>query len=497
MKQHTARRGAAIEGVRGHRRWYALEDRHEALFHGRLVAFAALAAFVALLPDASSTEQSLALLIGAGAIVMHSVLRWVPERWPGRLRFAVDTSLLVDAGAVFSLALVSGGSDSPVLWALLILAVAVTLGYSAPTGLKAVILAAMAALGLQALDGAQTVLTAENGRDLTLLVSLVAAAAFFSSVNERELRRRSDRLTTLHEATAAFVGVDDPDELGAVGRRAASELLPGWAVEVDLHEPRASGAEDSERTWRADGRVYLALPVVAVVAGERADHLVGQVLAHRAAPRVGPERLRGQQMLALRTLVTTMAGAVLQADLLRRLEELSVADELTGIGNRRAFDSTLAVEVGRAARTRLPLSLVLLDVDHFKRFNDEHGHQAGDQALQRVAGVLRDSLRAADSACRFGGEEFAVLLPATSEREAMEVAERLRQEIAASPTAHGSVTVSMGVAETRGGLPAAGLIGRADARLYHAKREGRDRVVGPEGAAPRAGEPPGRIPSPY
>jgi diguanylate cyclase (GGDEF)-like protein len=397
---------------------------------------------------------------------------------------------VVDAGAVFCLAMVSDSSESVVLWTLLLLAVAVTLGYSARTGMKAAILAAMTTLGLQVLDGADTYITDDNGLLLALLASLVATAAIFSSVNERELRSRSDRLTTLHEATAAFVGRDDPQALAGVAREAVAELLPGWDVEVRVGVGEDDAGEEAERTWRADGRVHLTVPVLSGVSvPDRHSRLLGTVHASRPAPKFGrPERLRGQQMVAVRTIVTTLAGALVQAELVRRLEELSIIDELTGLGNRRAFDAALREEMARAARTGQPLSLLLLDVDHFKRFNDEHGHLAGDVALERVAKVISDTLRAEDRACRFGGEEFALLLPATVEDAAVEAAERLRKAVATCALPHGPITVSLGVASSDGSRGGWALVRRADARLYRAKAEGRNRVVGRDSSSRRSSD---------
>ncbi|MCD2517530.1 diguanylate cyclase [Massilia sp. G4R7] len=168
------------------------------------------------------------------------------------------------------------------------------------------------------------------------------------------------------------------------------------------------------------------------------------------------------------------------------LTVLATNDGLTGIANRRHFDDTLARELSRATRTAAPLSLVLLDVDFFKKYNDRYGHVAGDDCLRQVAGCLRKSLgRPADLAARYGGEEFAVLLPATGQVGARYVAERLRQAILELAIPHadnpgGVVTISAGV-HTHQALPdemteAEDFVARADALLYRAKMGGRNRV---------------------
>jgi diguanylate cyclase (GGDEF)-like protein len=191
---------------------------------------------------------------------------------------------------------------------------------------------------------------------------------------------------------------------------------------------------------------------------------------------MGPVRIRGQQLLALRTLAITLSAALVQVDLVHRLERQSRADPLTGLGNRRAFDEALAAELARARRAERPLGLVIVDVDHFKRFNDRHGHQAGDDALASVGRVLLAEARAGDRACRIGGEEFAVVLPGADEAAAAAVAERIRRGVEGAP-AQERMTVSLGVASMEGEEDAESLVARADARLYAAKAAGRNRVV--------------------
>jgi diguanylate cyclase (GGDEF)-like protein/PAS domain S-box-containing protein len=158
-------------------------------------------------------------------------------------------------------------------------------------------------------------------------------------------------------------------------------------------------------------------------------------------------------------------------ELLSRVEAIARTDELTGMANRRAWDEELRRELARAARRGHKLCVVLIDLDHFKRFNDEHGHQAGDALLRDAAIAWRMGIRVTDFIARYGGEEFALLLPDCPPHEALTILERLR---ASTPE---DQTCSAGVAYWDGSESPETLVGRADAALYQAKRAGRDRVI--------------------
>jgi diguanylate cyclase (GGDEF)-like protein len=160
------------------------------------------------------------------------------------------------------------------------------------------------------------------------------------------------------------------------------------------------------------------------------------------------------------------------------LERLSTTDMLTGLGNRRHLMNLLPQEIERARRAAKPFSVLMLDVDHFKKYNDNHGHQAGDDVLARVGMVLRDSIRPYDCAARYGGEEFLIVLSGASLEHAQECAERIQERVRVEQFPGGPVTVSIGIAAyPSNGDTADAVIGQADAALYEAKRIGRDRVV--------------------
>lgn len=159
-----------------------------------------------------------------------------------------------------------------------------------------------------------------------------------------------------------------------------------------------------------------------------------------------------------------------------KLEELATTDPLTGLRNRRAFDSHMAQELAIVQRRGSPLSLLMLDIDHFKRVNDALGHDGGDRVLQAIAGHLKDCARTVDVVARVGGEEFAVILPSTDEAGAHEVGERMRQAVENGPWDQMPVTISVGVATLVDGEDAERIYGRADAALYAAKQAGRNQV---------------------
>jgi diguanylate cyclase len=194
-----------------------------------------------------------------------------------------------------------------------------------------------------------------------------------------------------------------------------------------------------------------------------------------------------------RTLEKKLANSARQmAELMGKLAELRLAaatDGLTGIANRARFDSVLQVNIAAAVESKTDLALVMIDIDHFKRFNDSYGHQMGDQVLKLTARTLTDCVRGGDTVARYGGEEFAAILPGANLDAAFKVAERMRETVSskiisrrrqgqANSEILGSITLSMGLARLRPGDSMDDLIGRADESLYLAKRSGRNRVIG-------------------
>ena len=217
-------------------------------------------------------------------------------------------------------------------------------------------------------------------------------------------------------------------------------------------------------------------------------------LAFDGAPDARGEARRKSLVELGEALAAQVALALSNLKLRDSLREQSLRDALTGLFNRRYLESTLPRELARAQRDGRPLAVFMLDVDHFKRFNDVHGHEGGDAVLRELGKALKASCRQDDLACRFGGEEFTVVLPGSAVVPARECAERfmvrVRQiEARSAGVALPRITMSMGLALYPGhGEDHETLLQAADIALYEAKRTGRDRLVVSGG-----GQPPGSV----
>jgi len=242
---------------------------------------------------------------------------------------------------------------------------------------------------------------------------------------------------------------------------------------VELHDPRVGGdtlVASHPAGFRARG------PHVR----EASFSFGGRTFGLRYAPLPGNAILTERTIPARVVLGAGIAVSILLGALLwllaqvgalyREVGRLARTDALTGVANRRAWDDELPRELARAARSGEPLCVALLDLDHFKAYNDRHGHQAGDRLLKAAATAWQGRLRKTDLLARYGGEEFAVLLPDCGLANGMEIAERLR-------TAQPEGTCSLGVAAWDGQEEATALVARADRALYAAKKAGRDRCL--------------------
>ena len=240
------------------------------------------------------------------------------------------------------------------------------------------------------------------------------------------------------------------------------EALSDQVLELDTNGPGAS--EGTEREG------YVCFPLIV---GDASVGVVGVT--------AGPDPADSGWRRGTATAVALLAVAVRNIQFLQELHEHGAYDGLTGCFNRTHAMKVLDSELQRATRAKSPLSVIMIDLDHFKAINDRYGHLCGDAMLTAIGHCMKETLRNSDMKCRYGGEEFLVLLPDTPLAGAVHVAELLRREIGLISvpwdTESVSTTASFGVSlSAQGELDSRALISRADTALYQAKREGRNRV---------------------
>lgn len=474
-----------------------------------------VAAVIGALVSVEGAPVTLGVLFGAGYLIAAVVVRLTSPNRPLEISLGVVDVILIQWATY-----VTGGLLGPGPFLLVLHGAAAALVGSRRAGVRIALTHAVGLLVVQELvtTGLLTGSRAVSG-DLRLLWVITAvwvtalATSWLSTLNERELRTHRRDLEAQAELATRLASASDAEEvsqalvehLDAMFERPRSVLIgmpPGAAPKLLAHRrtaavsPPAEGVRSASVLRRAaeqrrtllvrdldpiddvwlrqllpDARNLTFVPMVAggktaaVIVTEHGTN-AGTALENRAV--VAIERAADHAALAL-TSVRLRAA----------LTQHALTDALTGVANRRAFDEELERQLAQADRRAGRVSMMLVDLDHFKDLNDEHGHAVGDDVLARVGASLREVVRPNDTVARYGGEEFAVILPETATDEALVVADRVRERIAEVRTAAGvGVTASAGVASVSAatGLDPRRLIREADTALYAAKAAGRNCV---------------------
>jgi len=267
-------------------------------------------------------------------------------------------------------------------------------------------------------------------------------------------------------------GLDE--EIIGIIKRKANEKLDLWSKEK-LPQPIVGRKEGESLPGDFEGVPEIETGMCMPLVG-RGEKLIGLITLHNKRKN---RYFLDEEKRLFSTFATYSAQAIENTMLYKSTERLSITDGLTGLYNHRHFQEQLELEVKRGQRYDLSLSLIMIDLDHFKEFNDSYGHLEGDTLLRKIAQILKSSLRETDFVARYGGEEFAVILPETNKEGASIAAERVRRAI--SEQTFGEVgakmTISLGVASyPDDACLRADLIRKADEALYRAKREGRNQT---------------------
>ncbi|MDP9075449.1 MAG: sensor domain-containing diguanylate cyclase [Actinomycetota bacterium] len=498
-----------------------LAERFGALLVVRIGIALTVLGVAALVPSAVGIEVAVVAPVTLAYMVFAVAAEWARRAVNLRVVNVQAVMLVVDVVYIALIMAPTGGPRSELVFLFYVHLIAVTLLGTHRTGLRIALCDSLLFIWLYSFSlntrvgrllGAVSVQHPSTSAIVLSILAfwLVAACtAFFSWVNERELRRSREELQALAEMAAAFELSSCPDDImralltksteafrftrGAVllshpGCSAA--LVTGQDRPIELPAVRRDAVVD--RAWAARGPVLVraldvnADPTLHALMAD-ARNIVVLPLTAGAEPlgALAVERggvfgvrlpVRAVTMLAQFTAHTALA--IRNARLRAEVERLAKEDGLTGIANRRVFEEVLGREVARAQRTKQPLCLVVLDVDHFKQVNDTLGHPAGDEVLRRVARSLATAAREIDLVARYGGEEFTVILPECSLEDGLRVAERMRSGVSLDAGAAG-VTLSAGVAcLPDNAIDAAGLIAAADEAMFKSKRAGRDRTTG-------------------
>ncbi len=534
MNRFRADRALAPVGARRAAEAVPVIERFRVTQYLRAAAVSLVLLAAALVPDVLGPGRRVAVLATLAYAVVLLTAELGSRLLQGRVVLLFSALLMLDGLWLAGTSYMTGSLGSPIRYLVLLHLGAVALIASYRTGLKL------------AMWHSLLLLTAYNGQQggwlnftepesaglpggtlehrlivFVVVLWLVAmSTSALSAVNERELRRRQldlEALTDLAEAlektadskSAASTLLDCvidtfgfPRGVVVASQDGQLPLLASFGLdEAVARRPGRPGASAvvaeahaahgtylvSELDSAADPWLSRLMPGacnVIVVPLQAEGRPLGAIVLEQAAQE--GDRVSRRVVAGLERSASYAALALRNAWLLETVQRLAATDGLTKIANRRTFEDNLEKEVARADRSSEHLSLVMIDIDHFKRLNDEHGHQAGDEVLRNVAAALTIECRDFDTPARYGGEEFAVILPGCGPDEALEIAERLRRAVATAPAVV-PITASAGVATYPGHAGDADTLVRAsDDALYQSKRDGRDRTSVSAGVPPEA-----------
>lgn len=513
----------------------------------RVTQLLRVAAFGLLLLCALFARNSLwnypqqAVATTAAYAVVVAAAEALRRLWPERAALVFSSMLILDGVWLAWTGYLTGSLESPVRYVVLLHLGAVALLASYRTGLKLALWHSLLLYGLYLIQAIPANGTASDalllptgpgrvaggpadGERLAVFVTVLWLVAIstsaLSAINERELRRRRGDLEALTDLAESLERAVDSSNVARTlldsvvdtfgfqrglvlaGPEGQLPVLASYGlVESTARRPGRAGrsaAVDSAHASHGtllvhgldtedDAWLSALLPdagnLVVVPLSAEGRPLGALVLEQ---PRSEGGRIHRRVVSGLERSASYAALALRNAWLLEQVQRLAATDGLTKIANRRTFESTLDREVARATRSAEHVSLVMVDIDHFKSLNDNHGHQVGDEVLRNVAAALSCECRDFDTPARYGGEEFAVVLPGCGQEEAMVIAERLRRAVAAAPSIV-PITASAGVATFPGHAGDSDtLVRAADDALYESKRAGRDRTTASSGVPPEA-----------
>ena len=300
-------------------------------------------------------------------------------------------------------------------------------------------------------------------------MKITQISAELVSAERASILIHNEKSNSLHAKAAIGSRINLMSETSVGGRVAGRILAIGDPVVVA--DMKGVGIEHSPSDWSYKTSSFISYPILI------GDRRIGVL---NFTDKAGGDAFTAQDLELLQAIAPQIAVAIDRTTLKDKAgeyEQLSVTDPLTGLLNRRYLEERIGEEITRSKRHRFSMSLMMLDVDDFKSYNDSFGHPAGDSALQAVADILKETLRGADVAARYGGEEFSILLPQTSTEEAAQIGERIRKRIERTDFTKRQVTVSIGIAGCSNEIDTPkDLISAADVALYAAKNNGRNNV---------------------